>query len=253
MKLKVCSFNARFASDHESDGINNFFCRTGRIAEFLKETDPDVIGFQEITPEMREWFVDNMPDYYIVGGGRNSDYSGESSMIGFKKRDMMLISCDTVALSSAPSVPGSRYEGSDQSRCPRIYTRIKLAHKDIDTPFYAYNVHTDHVGKISRTLAIMQLVQDVSGHDLLFVMTGDFNARPDAGELNLITKNPRFVDTTADLGYTFHDFGRYEGAKIDYIFADARLKVVESCRTHTDAIDGVYVSDHCPIYTVFDI
>ena len=189
----------------------------------------------------------------IVGGGRNSDYSGESSMIGFKKRDMMLISCDTVALSSAPSVPGSRYEGSDQSRCPRIYTRIKLAHKDIDTPFYAYNVHTDHVGKISRTLAIMQLVQDVSGHDLPFVMTGDFNARPDAGELNLITKNPRFVDTTADLGYTFHDFGRYEGAKIDYIFADARLKVVESCRTHTDAIDGVYVSDHCPIYTVFDI
>ena len=174
-------------------------------------------------------------------------------MIGFKKRDMMLISCDTVALSSSPSVPGSRYEGSDQSTCPRIYTKVKLAHKDIAEPFYAYNIHTDHIGKMARALAIMQLVQDVSAHDLPFVMTGDFNAQPYMDEVKLITKNPRFVDTTADLGYTFHGFGKYEGVKIDYIFADPRLKVVESRRTHTDAVNGVYVSDHCPIYTVFDI
>ena len=174
-------------------------------------------------------------------------------MIGFKKRDMMLVSCETVALSSSPSIPGSRYIGTDQSQCPRIYTRVKLAHRDMAEPFYAYNIHTDHIGKMARALAIMQLVQDVSGHDLPFVMTGDFNAQPYMDEVKLITKNPRFVDTTAELGYTFHGFGRYEGVKIDYIFADARMKVVESCRTHIDAIDGVYVSDHCPIYTVFDI
>ena len=253
MKLKVCSFNARFATDHKSDGINNFFCRTGRIKDFLGEIDPDVIGFQEITPEMREWFVENMPDYYIVGGGRNADYSGESSMIGFKKRDMMLVSCETVALSSSPSVPGSRYEGSDQSSCPRIYTRVKLSHKDISTPLYVYNVHTDHIGKMARALAIMQLVQDASVQTLPFVITGDFNAQPFMDEIKLITKNPRFVDTTAELGYTFHGFGKYEGVKIDYIFADAKMKVVESRRTHIEAVEGVYVSDHCPIYTIFDI
>ena len=252
MKIKICSFNARF--DGANDGINAFTCRTPRLLEFLKAESPDIIGFQEVTPTMRAWFVENMPDYYSVGGGRNPDCSGEAPLIAFKKRDMQLIGAKTEMLSPTPEKFGTRYAGIDQSKCPRAYCRVLLKHNDIDEPFYVYNAHTDHIGVLSRTLSSAQLVSDISSHDSLFFMTGDFNALPDSTEIKLIAAPERIVDVSASLGGTFHAYGkRQTPEKIDYIFADSRLKAAECYIVPDEPVDGVYVSDHNPIVAVFEI
>lgn len=252
MKLKICSFNSR--CDVANDGINNFFSRTGKILGFLKTENPDIIGFQEITPTMREWYIENLTDYYTVGAGRNADYSGEAPLIAFKKRDMQLVSCETVMLSSSPEKFGSKYEGSDQSGCPRAYCRVLLKHKDIAKPFYVYNVHTDHVGAMARALASMQLLQDISTKDSLFFMTGDFNAEPDSAEIKLITCCPFISDATKDVGPTFHAYGQLKNPiKIDYVFTSSNLSATEVYKVKDEPKDGVYISDHNPVIAVFDL
>jgi endonuclease/exonuclease/phosphatase family metal-dependent hydrolase len=106
----------------------------------------------------------------------------------------------------------------------------------------------DHVGKDARYLGAMQLVQYISAHREYFVLTGDFNATPEAREIKLITEAlaPRgAVDCTADLGGTFHNFGRLlpdRTVKIDYIFTDASC--ISSYVVEDIPVDGQYYSDH---------
>lgn len=254
IQLKIMSFNSRCVV--EADGINCFWNRTERILPMIREEDPDVIGFQEITPAMQEWYVEHLTEYTVVGVGRGKRYNDESTAIAFKKRTLRLISADTVMLSSTPRVFGSHYEGSDQSACPRCYTKVFLKHAKIDTPFWIYNVHTDHQGALARQMASVQLLQDLSSHDDLFVMTGDFNAMPDRSEIRMLLSSPhrRVIDTTAAIEGTFHNFGRFPRLeKIDYIFADPRMQVESSRAVSDEGVEGVYLSDHLPVVTVFSM
>ena len=245
-KLKVFSFNIRL--DVKEDGINNFFNRTDRIIDCINSHKPDLIGFQEATPAMRGFLRDNLTDYTVVGCGREKNLLGESTAIAFKKDDFEMISLDTFWLSPTPRVPGSKYT-EDQSPCPRNCTVVYLKHKDCDKPFYAYNTHLDHWGKMARIHGAMQIMQYASEKGGQFVITGDFNALPDAPEIKLITGSPVGAkDVTASLGGTFHDFGRLEEKqKIDYIFTNAKCDENETFAIEDEGIEGVYISDHYPV------
>ena len=69
-KIKVFTFNLRVEA--KVDGINTFSNRRGRILDTIKEYSPDIIGFQEANDNMREWLIDSLSDYTVVGDGRNS-------------------------------------------------------------------------------------------------------------------------------------------------------------------------------------
>ena len=253
-RLKIISFNMRM--NNPGDGINAFPNRKGRIKEFIDGCDADVIGFQEILPEMRDFLVEAFPNYYMVGVGRGRNYDDESALIAFRKDKMELISCDTVMLSTTPRVFGSRYDGSDQSHCPREYVKAFLKHKDIDEPFYVYNVHTDHLGVMAREFASLQMLQDMCSHNYKVFFTGDFNAQPNERSIKMIVENSTrpMVDAVGGT-ITFHNFGKIiDGdAKIDYIFADKDTRVVESAIVADEGVDGVYISDHYPIWAIFEV
>lgn len=254
INLMVMSFNMRYNSTR--DGINAFENRKPRIEEMLNRYSPDVIGFQEITPVMREWLVETFSQYYMVGAGRNADLSGESCLVAFKKNLFDLVAADTVMLSSTPRVMGSRYEGSDQSECPRVYTRALLKHRDIKDPFWFYNVHTDHKGSLARILASQQLLGDITSHNRNFIMTGDFNALPEADEIKMLTANAvrKIVDVSENVGGTFHAYGKKESPeKIDYIFTDLRNKVVDCSIIEDEPVNDIYLSDHVPLVAVLEM
>ena len=256
--LKIVSLNLRM--HNRGDGINEFPNRKNRVKDFIDSSDADIIGFQEIMPHMREWLVESFPDYYMVGIGRGKKYDDETALIAFRKDRMSLISCDTVMLSTTPLAFGSIYEGSDQSHCPREYVKAFLKHKDIDEPFWVYNVHTDHIGALARVLASAQIMQDITSHNKKVFFTGDFNATPDAQSIKMICGNStRPLTDAAPNEDTFHNFGKVKewmkegSAKIDYIFADADTKVVSSEVYNDVAVDGVYISDHYPVIAVFEV
>ena len=243
--MKVMSFNLRY--DNPGDGINAFSNRIPRVLETIERENPDIIGFQEVLDSMRKTIREGLKGYTTVGCGRDENYHGEAMFIAFKTDVFELIEVNSVWLSETPSVPGSRY-GFDQSGCPRMYTSILLKHNHIEKPFRFINTHLDHEGAKARVLEAEQLCRDLGAYKEHFILTGDFNALPNTPEIKLITEKLSYrgcVDCTADLGPTFHNFGKRsldKQEKIDYIFTDGTCK--NAHRVEDFPINGQYYSDH---------
>ena len=247
-KVKVCSFNLRI--DNESDGVNKFTNRTGRIKEVIDNEAPDIIGFQEMKDGMFATLLQMLPEYTFVGCGRNKDYRGESTRIALKRDKFEIISSETFWLSNTPDVAGSTF-GEDQSGCPRIMTVAKVKPIDATELLLVCNTHLDHKGVSARLLGASHVMQYISDFDEKFVLTGDFNAKPDEASMRLITgvihKGRKVVDLAENTEPTFHGFGARPEIKIDYIFSDAE-PIPDSAKTVIyPPIDGVYVSDHHPV------
>lgn len=240
------TFNLRIRV--EADGINCFDNRRPRIIETIRTEAPDLIGFQEGNDLMMDFLREELSDTYtIIGCGRNTDYSGESASVAFRRDLFRLISCETLWLSNAPSTPGTSYEGSDQSRCPRVVTHVTLIAKGTSTPFHFFNTHLDHIGEVARQLGMTQILQSISLSSGAVILTGDMNARPDSlpVKMALDFAGGRLTDATADVPVTFHGWGS-RAIKIDYIFTD--LPVLSSYHVPDEPKEGEpYISDHYPV------
>ncbi len=243
--LKFMSFNLRV--DNTGDGINSFTNRFDRVVATIHQEAPCVVGFQEVTDQMRARLRDHLPGYTVQGCGREKNYHGESMLIAYRTNEVELLSLDNLWLSPTPRVAGSTF-GGDQSGCPRMLTTALLKHNAWDKPFRFVNTHLDHMGANARYLGAMELVQLISGYSEKFVLTGDFNATPEAPEISLITSalaTKGTVDCTAGLEGTFHNFGRYapeRRLKIDYIFTDGVCR--HAYIVPDEPVNGQYYSDH---------
>lgn len=247
MKLNVMSFNLRV--ECEGDGINNFPNRRQNVLRAIREENPDLIGFQEATDSAKDFLRQELSDTYVIlGCGRSRHSRGESVCLAYRRNLFELISFETFWLSNEPNRPGSRYEGSDQSQCPRMTVHAELSPKGMDETIHFFNTHLDHEGTRARVLGMTQIQQHISTCNGKFVLTGDMNAQPDAPVIQMATKlkSRAVVDATESLTLTFHNYGRItEHCKIDYIFTDgAPLGAHAVADEHRD---GVYISDHFPI------
>ena len=106
--MKIVTFNIRCALS--GDGINSFYHRAGSVLEKIDREKPDVIGFQEVRPEIFDFLRKYLTDYMLVGCGRGADYEGEHNPVAFRKDKFELIGLETEWLSPTPFVPGSRYD-----------------------------------------------------------------------------------------------------------------------------------------------
>ena len=261
-KLKVMTFNIRVEAS--IDGINHLDNRKGRILETINTEKPDLIGFQEVRDGARAWLRDTLSDYMMVGCGRLRDYKGEGAPLAFRKDKFEMVGMETFWLSSTPKIPESKYDGSDQSECPRIATAVTLKPCDSEELLLFVNVHTDHEGAMSRVLASAQLLEYMSQKDLPCVLTGDFNALPNTPEIKMMTVNKRFplVDATVGIESTFHAFGKLQNyadkfedkpVKIDYVFTNLPTDPDESYAVEDIPVDGIYISDHRPVVAFVEI
>ena len=251
MSAKIKVFTSNLRVEAKVDGINIFDNRRGRILDTIREYSPDVIGFQEANDKMREWLIDSLSDYFVVGCGRLGDWRGESTVLAFKKHMFEMISLENHWLSATPDIPGSTF-GGDQSSCPRMFTAVLLKHREAEKPFIFLNTHLDHKGAVARLLGAVEIMQYLSEKGYHFVITGDMNARPDAREIAAFTDfapcGSAVIDATEKLGGTFHGFGKLEvPVKIDYIFTDMPCDPDESFIVSNEPIDGLYITDHCPV------
>lgn len=252
--MKIMSFNLRF--DGPWDGINSFTNRIPRVLDTIEKESPDIIGFQEVTDSMRKTMRDSLTEYITIGCGRDSHYHDEAMLIAYKKDLFELIEVKNVWLSETPNIPGSKY-GLDHSGCPRMYTAILLKHDDIKEPFWFINTHLDHEGAQARALESAQLCNDISRLNGKFILTGDFNATPNAPEIIHVTQmlsSRGCIDCTRDLGPTFHSFGALppeQQVKIDYIFTDGVCK--NAYRVEDFPVNGQYYSDHNAVCAEIEI
>lgn len=249
--LSVVTFNMRYPN--ENDGENYYLNRIPLIKEVVEKRRPDIVAAQEITDEFRLALIKALPDYTVVGAGRMPDRHGEGVGFLFRKDSVQLSDLRTVWLSDTPLVPGSRYEGSDQSYVPRVMVTATFVPFDKETsPFRVYNLHTDHVGKEARYLSskalLSAIAEDNAAAPLPYIALGDLNAFPTDPEIELLRESDAFSDVTGDLMVTFHRFMEkgYEGMKIDYIFVSDEF-TCEDVSVWGETKGGLCLSDHHPI------
>ena len=247
IKLKVMTFNLRVPA--EVDGPNQFHLRQEKIIALIERETPDVIGFQEAVDCSFDLLKERLSNYYVLGHGRDGQYHGEGAPIAFRKDVFSLCGFRQEWLSLTPGVPASRLVGLDQSKCPRVYACAELVHRDGDKPFAFYNVHSDHRGELAKVVESTILMRDIASNPYPFVLTGDFNAQPDAASIAQILKTNGIlgtVDATAQVKDSFHGFGRenFTPVKIDYIFTNLPTDPAESYAVADDNSCGHYYSDH---------
>ena len=242
--MRIVTYNLR--CDVKEDGVNSFTNRKGLVIDKIETVKPDVIGFQEVTPPMNGYLKAKLSSYTLIGCGRGMDYQDEHNPIAFLKDRYELIGLDVTWLSETPYEPGTRFK--TQSICPRIITHAILRPVGAGEPFHVYNTHLDHESSLARQLGAGQLIRkieaDQSTHPFPVLITGDFNAQPDAREIQMLSE--KFTDLTKDIGITFHNFGKVDGGQIDYIFANGFLMEKNAVKW-TDEWNRVFLSDHYPI------
>lgn len=253
MSLKIMTFNIRCKNG--GDGINCFENREPKVIKAIRDESPDLIGFQEVTDYQRNFLRQNLSDEYIfIGCGRGSNYYGESVCIAFKRDVFELISFNTFWLSDTPDIPGSRYENSDQSSCPRLTVHAELISKELSAPIHFFNTHLDHQGEKARLLGMRAIIDKISKAQGKYLLTGDFNAKPESTVIAEIKNTSAFecFEATSNISHTFHGFGKIESDhKIDYIFTNA--SAVDAYIVTQPADDGIYISDHHPVCAIIEI
>ena len=250
VNFKIATYNLRCNTKH--DQINMFDIRKGLVLDKIMKESPDIIGFQEMLPQMHEFLKRHLTGYTIVGRSRGADYNDEHVDIAFKNDTIELFGLDFFWLSPTPYVPGSRY--LVQSPCPRITTSGMFKHKDIATPFRVYNTHLDHVGEPARVLGMTQILDKIARDnkkiELPVFLTGDMNAVPDSETIRMAANY--LVDITTSIPESFHGFNEKYSGKIDYIFTDTETaKVPHTVKSWHECTFGVYLSDHDPISAEF--
>jgi len=247
-QYRFMTCNIRIQTPH--DGEQQFLNRVDFVCRTLLELAPDVIGFQELDHRMRLEILSPLPGYAILGAGRNPDHLGEGAPIAYRQNRLMPERLYSEMLSFQPHVPGTTY-GGDQSPCPRLFSCADFMPINGGKPFRFMNVHTDHVGPVSRQLAVTQMLQSLATQNALrpmpTVITGDFNALPDAPEMKPLAEFPGLHDATSDLPGTFHNYERLNPpVKIDYIYLTDEWKDVQTQLLHPKE-GALCFSDHDPI------
>ena len=246
-KIKIVTFNIRYAT--EGDGINNFIHRSGLIRKKIKAELPEIIAFQEVTDWNRASLEEMLPEYYFLGMMRSKKFDNEGLYFAVRKDAFEVIGFESVWLSPTPYEAGSRYP--DQSPCPRICTMLYLRHRESNQRMRVYDLHLDHISEEAKVLGMQAALDFVDSYNakepLPTVILGDFNAEPTSDVISMVNARGDLIDVTADIPFTFHDYGRQE-LKIDYIFLSPTLADrVISVERWTDEQAGIYLSDHYPV------
>lgn len=251
-KITVMSFNLRCSV--RADGPNCFEERAPRVLAMLEREQPDIIGFQEVTPAQHAFLCRTLTDYTVVGCGRSADFGGESMTVAYRQDKVALLSLKQTWLSPTPAAPGSRFT-ADQSACPRLTAMLVLGLIGTGKTLTFFNTHLDHKGKQARYDGMLENVQNLSQMPRPWVLVGDMNAAPTAPEIALVEQSLGHLgvrDVTAGCGGTFHGYGTVvPPAKIDYIFTDAPAE--NSRAVPDEGKGGLYYSDHMAVVSTLTL
>ena len=253
--INVMSFNIRY--DNPEDSLDNWKFRKDRAANAVRFYDVDVLGTQEVLHNQLEDLKQRLPEYGVVGVGReDGKEKGEYSALWYKKNRFDLLDSGYFWLSETPEVPGSKgWDGA----CERIASWAKLKDKTSGKEFFALNTHLDHVGVVARREGIslmLDRVNQLSG-GLPVIVTGDFNSEPESDVIKHVTdpSNPEHLDARLASpvvygpAWSFHDFGKipYQHRPlIDYVFVRNGFDVLRYgvlAETENEA----FLSDHAPV------
>ena len=250
-ELFAMSYNLRY---NTSEGGA---ARMNALAAHINQYSPDLLGVQEETPEWRAFLSQHLDQKYArVGEGRRGASSeketNEAAAVYYNTEKFKLLHTVTKWLSATPDIP-SYIEGA---HFPRTVTFAVLRRKSDDVKLIYANTHFDCSSEEVKDAESRILADIRKGFgELPFIISGDFNSKPDSLSYKLVCKGGLFdASRTApdsELGITFHGYGK-EGATIDYFFVNEKINPI-AYKVLAEKPNGEYTSDHYAITLRFDI
>ena len=257
--VTLMSYNIKFASSTFQPSWEE---RRDMQVELIREYDPDIIGTQEGLKAQVDDLMRMLPEYVAVGEGRKGGDDDEHMAIFFKRDKFRLREMQSFQLSETPDVIGSGPEVN-----PRMVTWVRLAmvnipeqneegpypgdyrgHWEDTREFYLFNTHyfnrrDQALARLNASRLIRDRIRQLerfgewTPERPVFLM-GDFNCRPGS---------PPYTTLTGPDGSGLLQDTSEDHQEIDWILYKGPVNVVhyEEVDYHED---GVYPSDHNPIY-----
>lgn len=260
---RILTYNVRYDSP-EDRGSDAWESRREAVASTVRLHRPDIVGIQEPVNSQVTDLSERLPDFELVGEGRDDGETEEEYVpIGYRTDRFTLIKQDTFWLSPTPSEPGS--VGWD-AEFPRVVTMARLRDKATEAEMVCFNTHFDHVGEVARleSAALLRSRLEAVPTELPFVLTGDFNCGPASRPSRILTAEVPTFDRTPvhgedkckfELGpkTSTTDFATItSGPRIDHVFVSPDIAVDTYASVTQSRPNGRYPSDHLPVVTVIE-
>ena len=257
LSLQVMSWNMRL--DLASDGDNAWAHRSALFASVLRYEQPDLIGMQEVLDHQKRDVEAALPDYAVIGVGRDDGAAaGEYSPIFYRRDRFELLDSGTFWLSETPDTPSKGWDAA----YPRIATWGHFRDQESGRTFWMMNTHFDHIGEVARLNSAQMIRRWMAEHgapDELTFITGDFNATSDSAPMRALTgqtgDTPALIDArdiseTPPFGptgtFTGFDITKNEAAPIDHILLGRAARILRY-GVLTFQEGGRLPSDHYPV------
>ena len=253
-ELSVLSYNIRY--DNPNDGENQWKYRKERVANYIKEIRPDIIGMQEVLDPQLVFLDLSLTEFSFVGVGREDGKTkGEYSPILYNSNRLTLLQTDTFWLSETPKVISVGWDAALE----RICTYAQFKHKETGQKFWVFNTHFDHIGELARIQSaklIHQKIKMLNTNNFPVIITGDFNLTPDTAPIKIFQN--AYVDVMQKTPTNANNYGTFTGfdklsngeERIDYIFQKG-LKTLKSTHIWLKTTSGGWASDHHPVQAIF--
>ncbi len=212
--LKIMTYNVYCKNEKVKNAATGkvtdcrYETRARYIVNNIMDNEPDSIGLQEVTPELK-LFLENFEDlngrilgarYAAVGEYRDSgtDKSNEGCFIYYNKDKYQVVKSGTIWLSES----AEKYSKHSESNYARIATYALLKNKETGEEYVHVNTHLEHdhtnekktnAAAVSGAEQIVQLLNS-SFPNTPAVITGDFNQLKDSAPYNVFI-NAGFYDS----------------------------------------------------------
>ncbi|MET0812916.1 MAG: endonuclease/exonuclease/phosphatase family protein [Microbacterium sp.] len=254
--IHVMTFNIRRPVRRSLRRADAWGVRRERVRGMLAREQPTILGVQEALPSQARVVAEALgARYRRVGHGRGADGGGEGCPLFFDAERLALIAWEQAALSSTPSVPGSRSWGNV---LPRIVVSARFVDRRTGARFRVLNTHLDHLSRRSRERSADAIRRTVLEEDEPVILLGDLNARLESTAVRVLLDDDVLRDAWRIAGRrvtpewsTFADYRhpRVGAGRIDWILTTSGIRVLRM-GINPHRFDGGWPSDHLPVQAV---
>ena len=228
MQIKVLSWNIWCDGDFP------------KISEFLRSSDADIIGLQEVIRDDKERDIVNLLS--------NLGYEHAVAQSGVELPDGRVIT--NAVFSKYPIQKSKMHMLSEKSSRQAVETEIKVG----DVTLNAFSLHTKHTHQKESDIQNLQVENfiKVLPKEKVVVM-GDFNATPDMTSVKRMREILIDTDPSSSPTWSVYSEGcntckpQAIDTRLDYIFTSKDLK------THSFKVGDSKASDHLPISVIVEV
>lgn len=239
--IRFCTYNIR--GDLPNDGINSWKFRKDSLCKIINNHDFDIVCMQEVLANQLE-DIEQATGYAFVG------IRGLYNPIFYKAERFELLHNEMFWLSETMAPFSKGWDGKYDRYC----TWAKFRDRKSGRIFYVFNTHLDHKGRIAQqegAALVCRQARKFAGDAPLFIC-GDMNSFDTTDAYKEYTAHYKDSRTIAPhlLGPvgTAHNFGQVEPVRIDYIFVNDKIRILDYAADDEHYPNGFFPSDH---YAVF--